>query len=123
MFKRLLQPKILESLAWNPAVAIVGPRQAGKTTLALEIGKQLPSLYLDMEGPQDRQRLQNPAAYLDTKSDKLVILDEVQQYPDLFMSLRGVIDEGRRQGRGNGRFLILGSASNDLPRCQDRCRV
>ena len=114
MFKRSLQPKIFESLAKNPAVAILGPRQAGKTTLALEIGKQLPSLYLDMESPQDRQRLQNPAAYLDTKSDKLVILDEVQQYPDLFMSLRGVIDEGRRQGRGNGRFLILGSASNDL---------
>ena len=114
MFKRLLQPKILESLAWNPAVAILGPRQAGKTTLALEIGKQLPSLYLDMESPRDRQRLQNPAAYLETKSDKLVILDEVQQYPDLFTSLRGVIDEGRRQGRGNGRFLILGSASNDL---------
>lgn len=114
MFKRSLQPKILESLAWNPAVAILGPRQAGKTTLALEIGKEFPSLYLDMESPQDRQRLQNPGAYLETKSDKLVILDEVQQYPDLFMSLRGVIDEGRRQGRGNGRFLILGSASNDL---------
>lgn len=114
MFNRILHPKILESLAWNPAVAILGPRQAGKTTLALEIGKQLPSLYLDMESPQDRQRLQNPAAYLGTKSDKLVILDEVQRYPDLFMSLRGVIDEGRRQGRGNGRFLILGSASNDL---------
>ena len=114
MFKRSLQPKILESLAWNSAVAILGPRQAGKTTLALEIGKQLPSFYLDMENPQDRQRLQNPAAYLGTKSDKLVILDEVQQYPDLFMSLRGVIDEGRRQGQGNGRFLILGSASNDL---------
>ena len=95
-------------------MAILGPRQAGKTTLALEIGKQLPSVYLDMESLQDRQRLQNPAAYLSTKSDKLVILDEVQQYPDLFMSLRGVIDEGRRQGRGNGRFLILGSASNDL---------
>jgi predicted AAA+ superfamily ATPase len=114
MIKRSLQPKILESLAWNSAVAILGPRQAGKTTLALEIGKHLPSLYLDMESPQDRQRLQNPAAYLGTHSDKLVILDEVQQYPDLFMSLRGVIDEGRRQGRGNGRFLILGSASNDL---------
>ncbi len=114
MLERLLHPKILESLAWNRAVAFLGPRQAGKTTLALEIGKQLPSMYLDMENPRDRQRLQDPAAYLGTKSDKLVILDEVQQYPDLFMSLRGIIDEGRRQGRGNGRFLILGSASNDL---------
>ena len=114
MFKRLLEPKILEGLGWNPAVAILGPRQAGKTTLAHEIGKQRPSIYLDMENPQDKQRLQSPAAYLNAHSDKLVILDEVQQYPDLFMSLRGVIDQGRRQGRGQGRFLILGSASNDL---------
>ena len=114
MFTRSLKPKILDGLGWNPAVAILGPRQAGKTTLALDIGKQMPSLYLDMENPQDRQRLQSPAAYLKTQRDKLVILDEVQQFPDLFMSLRGVIDEGRREGRGNGRFLILGSASNDL---------
>lgn len=114
MFTRSLKPKILDGLGWNPAIAILGPRQAGKTTLALDIGKQMPSLYLDMENPQDRQRLQSPAAYLKTQRDKLVILDEVQQFPDLFMSLRGVIDEGRREGRGNGRFLILGSASNDL---------
>lgn len=114
MFTRSLKPKILDGLGWNPAVAILGPRQAGKTTLALDIGKQMPSLYLDMENPQDRQRLQSPAAYLKTQRDKLVILDEVQQFPDLFMSLRGVIDEGRREGPGNGRFLILGSASNDL---------
>ncbi len=114
MFTRSLKPKILDGLGWNPAVAILGPHQAGKTTLALDIGKQMPSLYLDMENPQDRQRLQSPAAYLKTQRDKLVILDEVQQFPDLFMSLRGVIDEGRREGRGNGRFLILGSASNDL---------
>lgn len=114
MFTRSLKPKILDSLGWNPAVAILGPRQAGKTTLALDIGKQMPSLYLDMENPQDRQRLQSPAAYLKTQRDKLVILDEMQQFPDLFMSLRGVIDEGRREGRGNARFLILGSASNDL---------
>lgn len=56
----------------------------------------------------------NPAAYLNSHLDKLVIIDEVQQYPDLFMSLRGVIDHARRQGRGNGHFLILGSATNDL---------
>jgi hypothetical protein len=118
MYKRLIKPSILEGLSWNPAVVIIGPRQAGKTTLALEIGEQLPSLYLDMENPQDRQRLQDPAAYLETQRDKLIILDEVQQYPDLFMPLRGIIDQGRRDGcgdgRGNGQFLILGSASNDL---------
>jgi len=114
MIERLLTPIVLESLSWNPAVAILGPRQAGKTTLALEISKQLPSIYLDMENPEDKQRLESPSAYLNNHSDKLVILDEVQQYPDLFMSLRGIIDKGRQEGRANGRFLILGSASNDL---------
>ena len=114
MIERLLTPIVLESLSWNPAVAILGPRQAGKTTLALEVSKQLPSIYLDMENPEDKQRLESPSAYLSNHSDKLVILDEVQQYPDLFMSLRGVIDKGRQEGRANGRFLILGSASNDL---------
>jgi uncharacterized protein len=89
MFARSLKPKIINSLSWNLAVAILGPRQAGKTTLALDIGKQIPSLYLDMENPQDRQRLQSPAANLKTQRDKGVILDEVQQFPDLFIPLRG----------------------------------
>jgi predicted AAA+ superfamily ATPase len=57
MFTRSLKPKILDGLGLNPAVAILGPRQAGKTTLAMDIGKQMPYLYLDMENPQDRQRL------------------------------------------------------------------
>ncbi len=114
MYKRTLKHKIIEKLKQNPAVAILGPRQVGKTTLALEIGKNIPSVYLDLENLEDLQKLQDPTHYLELHSDKLVILDEIQRYPNLFMSLRGVIDARRREGRGNGKFLVLGSASNDL---------
>ncbi len=107
---------LIESLRHTPAVAILGPRQIGKTTLALEVAKERPSVYLDLENPADMQKLRDPAPYVDLHADKLVILDEVQRYPDLFASLRGVIDARRREGRGNGRFLILGSASNVLLR-------
>jgi predicted AAA+ superfamily ATPase len=116
MYKRELEHKITDKLQQNPAVAILGPRQVGKTTLALEIGKDRPSIYLDLENPEDFQKLRDPAHYLEMHSDKLVILDEIQRYPDLFMSLRGIIDARRREGKGNGRFLVLGSASNDLLR-------
>ncbi len=95
-------------------MAILGSRQVGKTTLALEIAKGQPSIYLDLENQEDIQKLRDPAHYLGLHADKLVILDEIHRYPDLFMSLRGVIDAGRREGKGNGRFLVLGSASNDL---------
>ncbi len=119
MYKRNLAQKIIYSLQHTPAVAILGPRQVGKTTLAFEIAKlssknDQPSLYLDLENPEDVQKLQNPAHYLGLHADKLIILDEVQRYPDLFMVLRGIIDARRREGRGNGRFLILGSATNEL---------
>lgn len=114
MYKREIAQKITEKLTCNPAVAILGPRQVGKTTLALEIAKDRPSIYLDLENPEDFQKLRDPAHYLGLHTDKLVILDEIQRYPDLFMSLRGVIDAGRRESKGNGRFLVLGSASNDL---------
>ena len=118
MYKRNLAKKITEKLTQSPAIAILGPRQVGKTTLALEIAleiaKQQPSIYLDLESPEDSQKLKDPAHYLGLHADKLVILDEIQRYPDLFMSLRGIIDAGRRAGKGNGRFLVLGSASNNL---------
>lgn len=116
MYKRELAHEITEKLQQNPAVAILGPRQVGKTTLALEIGKDRPSVYLDLENPEDFQKLRDPVHYLELHSDKLVILDEIQRCPDLFMSLRVVIDAKRREGKGNGRFLVLGSASNDLLR-------
>lgn len=114
MYKRDLTQKIIKQLGQNPAVAILGPRQIGKTTLAHEIARSRPSVYLDLENPVDFQKLKNPDHYFGLHADKLVILDEVQRYPDLFMSLRGVIDARRREGCGNGRFLVLGTATNEL---------
>ena len=107
----------LESLLEeNPAVALLGPRQVGKTTLALEIARAVDSVYLDLESPADRARLSDAELYLSDHEDRLVILDEVHRVPDLFQSLRGLIDRGRGRGRRAGRFLLLGSASMDLLR-------
>lgn len=114
MYTRELKEKLIARLSKNPVVAILGPRQIGKTTLALEIAQTQPSIYLDLENPEDFQKLKDPAHYFSLHKDKLIILDEIQRYPELFMSLRGIIDIGRREGRGNGQFLVLGSASNDL---------
>ena len=117
MIERDLHPTVLDALADNPAVALLGPRQAGKTTLARQIGDQLAgSIYLDLESPQDRQKLSDPEAYLLAHEDKLVILDEVQHMPALFQALRSLIDQGRRKGLLTGRFLLLGSASGELLR-------
>jgi predicted AAA+ superfamily ATPase len=116
MIDRRLRPAILERLEHTPAVVLLGPRQCGKTTLAQEIGRDLRSDYLDLERSPDRELLAQPLLYLDQHVDDLVILDEVQRTPGLFEELRGVIDRGRREGRGNGRFLLLGSASGELLR-------
>jgi predicted AAA+ superfamily ATPase len=103
-------------LAEVPAVALIGPRQVGKTTLAVEIGESRPSIYLDLESDADRAKLAEPELYLAGHADKLVILDEVHRLPGLFQILRGLIDAGRRRGQRTGRFLLLGSASIDLLR-------
>ena len=96
------------------SVAILGPRQVGKTTLALEVASSRPSVYLDAERPEDRRILADPVEYLNAQTGKLVIIDEVQRMPDLFSSLRGIIDFRRRGGENAGHFLLLGSASRDL---------
>lgn len=108
--------KLQRALARQAAVALVGPRQSGKTTLAQEVGDERPSLYLDLESANDRARLADPAAFLALHADELVILDEVHRMPALFEELRGVIDRGRREGKRTGRLLILGSAAIDLLR-------
>lgn len=97
-----------------PAVALLGPRQVGKTTLAAEIAEHRPSIYLDLENSADRQKMADPTLYLSSHADKLVILDEVQRMPELFQVLRGLIDQGRSREHRTGRFLLLGSASIDL---------
>ena len=114
MIPRRLLTALTLALAESPAVALLGPRQAGKTTLALEIAGARPAVYLDLESEADRARLSDPELYLAQHEDKLVILDEVQRVPQLFRSLRGLVDSGRRRGRRKGRFLVLGSASIDL---------
>lgn len=114
MIPRRLQLALTSALAEVPAVALLGPRQVGKTTLALEVAGTRPSIYLDLESEADRAKLAEPELYLAQHADKLVILDEIQRAPQLFRSLRGIIDAGRRRGQGKGRFLVLGSASIDL---------
>ena len=121
MIHRDLHPILLEALTENPATALLGPRQAGKTTLARQIAdqrntSQAGSVYLDLESPQDRQKLADPEAYLLAHENKLVILDEVQHMPALFQALRSLIDQGRRKGLLATRFLLLGSASGELLR-------
>lgn len=116
MLKRRIEAQIRADLQTQAAVALLGPRQVGKTTLALALGEAQPSIYLDLEDPADRDKLADPVLYLTQHEDKLVILDEIQNAPDLFGTLRGVIDKGRRKGRKTGRFLLLGSASIDLLR-------
>jgi predicted AAA+ superfamily ATPase len=100
----------------SAAVALIGPRQVGKTTLAIELSRSRNALYLDLEDRDDRERLANPVLFLDNFADRLVILDEIHRVPALFETLRGVIDKGRRDHKGKGRFLILGSASIELLR-------
>ncbi|MBB3595084.1 hypothetical protein FHX08_005494 [Rhizobium sp. BK529] len=95
-------------------MALIGPRQVGKTTLALDVSKKRASIYLDLESDADRAKLAEPELYLDQHKDKLVILDEVHRLPNLFQDLRGLIDRGRRAGRRSGQFLLLGPASVDL---------
>ncbi|WP_215353382.1 ATP-binding protein [Sphingopyxis soli] len=116
MIDRRISTELAERLAEVPAVALIGPRQVGKTTLAVEIGESRPSIYLDLESDADRAKLAEPELYLAGHADKLVILDEVHRLPGLFQILRGLIDAGRRRGQRTGRFLLLGSASIDLLR-------
>ncbi len=113
---RLQDPLLRRRLEQFPAVALLGPRQVGKTTLALQLAATTPSLYLDLEASADLARISEPSLFLQRHADKLVILDEVQRLPGLFAELRGLIDAGRRQGQANGRFLLLGSASVELIR-------
>ncbi len=116
MIKRRSQQIVEQALARQAAVALIGPRQVGKTTLGLEIAKSRQALYLDLESREDRVKLTEPALFLRQYEDKLVILDEIHRVPELFQTLRGLIDQGRRRGHRTGRFLILGSASIDLLR-------
>jgi len=116
MITRRATKLVQEALDRQAAVGLIGPRQVGKTTLARNLGEREGALYLDLEAPEDRAKLAEPALFLRNYKDRLVILDEIDRVPELFMTLRGLIDEGRRSGRRHGRFLVLGSAAIDLLR-------
>jgi predicted AAA+ superfamily ATPase len=118
MFDRYKLPQVQQALQRSPAVVLLGPRQVGKTTLACEVA-QPGGVYLDLESPEDRNKLSNVEQYLRTRQDRLIVLDEVQRLPTLFEPLRGLIDHARRAGGANGirttgLYLLLGSASLDL---------
>lgn len=116
MIPRRLHADLEVKLNREAAVGLIGPRQVGKTTLAHAVAAARDALYLDLERQRDRAVLADPAPFLEANEDRLVVLDEIHHAPDLFPELRGVIDEGRRRGKGTGRFLILGSASIPLLR-------
>ena len=110
MINRKITPRVMQSLAQFPAVALLGPRQVGKSTLARAIAPD--AVFLDLERPADLAKLQDAESYLASMADRLVIIDEIQRMPELFPVLRVLID----QQRSPGRFLLLGSASPVLRR-------
>lgn len=115
MYKRLVNQRLGDLLSQFPAVALLGPRQTGKTTLAFAQKDIHPNaLYLDLELPSAQRQLDDPEAFLMAHPNHLVILDEVQRLPGVFSILRGVIDQRRRFGEATGQFLLLGSASGVL---------
>lgn len=114
MISRRILPRLKELLGRFPAVVLIGPRQVGKTTLAKSCLGNSDGLYLDLESQRDLRKLSDPEDYLSQRERQLVVLDEVQRAPDLFPSLRGLIDDGRARGLRTGRFLLLGSASLEL---------
>jgi uncharacterized protein len=118
MIKREIFDTVLRRLTQFDSVALVGPRQVGKTTLAREVAAEVgtKARYLDLESPSDRQLLDDPDAYFSSYLEHLIILDEVQRIPEIFQVLRGQIDQRRRMKGNAGKFLILGSASMDLLR-------
>ncbi len=112
MINRLLNKQIFERLSYFPALALVGPRQVGKTTLAKQVAFAMEKEveYIDIEFPEDALKLSDAALYLKRLEDKIVIIDEVQRMPELFPILRSLIDQNNQAGR----FILLGSASPDI---------
>jgi len=116
MIERDLFKRLVQGLKSMPVVALLGPRQVGKTTLALEVAKQIKikSTYLDLESDADFNKLNDPETFFKRFNNELLIIDEVQRKPDLFRIIRGIVDERKRNGEKFGHFLLLGSASRDL---------
>jgi predicted AAA+ superfamily ATPase len=114
MIKRRLKGILRQKLLDNPAVVLMGPRQVGKTTLVFEMAQEDRVLYLDLERPRDLAKITDIEKFCELNADKMLILDEVQRAPELFASLRGIIDQRKREGKSTEQFLLLGSASIKL---------
>ncbi|MDR7129281.1 putative AAA+ superfamily ATPase [Algoriphagus sp. 4150] len=117
MITRALEGKLIESLRDMPVVVILGPRQVGKTTLALDLAKTAldkPIHYLDLELTSDLAKLDDAESYLRRFENQLLVIDEVQRKPELFPVIRALADLRKRNGERAGHFLLLGSASRDL---------
>lgn len=116
LIPRQIQPRVSRLLEQFPAVAILGPRQVGKTTLGTTLADAFgeEALYLDLELPSDRAKLTEPELYLAQHENRLVILDEIHRVPGIFETLRSLIDQRRRKSKPARHFLLLGSASMDL---------
>lgn len=110
-FSRNLEASVAKAMQNNPVVAVIGPRQCGKSTLVKHLLKQNQnSIYLDLEKPSDLQKLDNPEWFLSSQQGKLICIDEIQRKPDFFPLIRSLVDEWNSVGA----FLILGSASREL---------
>lgn len=117
MIHRTLEEQLIQGLKSMPVVVILGPRQVGKTTLALDFAKPLldkPVHYLDLELDSDLAKLDDAESYLRRFENQLLVIDEVQRKPDLFRIIRGLVDIRKRAGDKAGHFLLLGSASKEL---------
>lgn len=116
MINRFIQTHLKNQLEAFPAVALLGARQVGKTTLALSVTAEFsrPTLYLDLERPSDIAKLQDPEYFLLQHLDKLVVLDEIQRMPSILPALRSLIDQRKRSGDRYGQYLLLGSSSKVL---------
>ncbi len=112
--KRLTINRLAKLSKLFPVIAIVGPRQVGKTTLVKEFSKSIkkPILYIDLEKSSDIEKLKEPELFLSELKEKCVIIDEIQRLPEIFPLLRALVDENRIPLR----YIILGSASPDLLR-------
>lgn len=111
MLERAVQSFVFENLTVFPAVAILGARQCGKSTLIKMMSDKFPSfIYLDLQNIDDLNKLNEPTLFFTNNTSSTICLDEIQLIPHLFSTLRSEIDRDRRKGR----FILLGSASRDL---------